>query len=204
MKKAFYIFAAAALTLGIQSCENAASLARDLDGTWAGVPERLFETDASSGTVIETFTFAPADSVTDGGTVSISALTSVSGAVSGVVGITEPVSVTASGVASVNGSWKAISADRVELALDLGSMTVKVDPDAVVMNADILSDGPAPATMAQLKPQLAESIAAQLRKSIGERYAAMSQMDGVSIKDNGNTLRFKINKSSYSLTRQPD
>lgn len=203
MKHFLTMAAVIAAALSFNACDSASSLARDLTGAWSGTPERLFDADASSGTMIETFSFAAGDTIDNGGQFTVSALMSVTGALSGAEGITVPVSVTASGYAMITGTWQAISADRVKLLLDESSLMVKVDPDAVVINADMFTGTSAPANMATLKPQLAESIAAQLRHAVSGRYRPEMTMTGVSVKD-GTTLRFKIDKSSYTFSRQPD
>lgn len=202
MKKILTLVAAAAIGIGFQSCDNASSLSKDLEGAWAGAPERLFESDASTGTIIETFTFVPVDTIKDGGNVTITSLMSVTGAVSGAEGITQPISVTASGSATISGTYHALSADRVELALDENSLSVKVDPDAVVINADALTGDSAPANVATLKPGLAQSISLQFNAAVRQRYTASETLRSLSIKD-ATTLKFKIEKTQYTLTRQP-
>ncbi len=202
MKKLLILMAAAVAGFGFQSCDNASSLSKDLEGAWAGTPERLFESDASTGTIIETFTFVPVDSIKDGGNVTVTSLMSVTGAVSGAEGITQPVSVTASGSATISGTYRALSADRVELTLDENSLNVNVDPDAVVINADALTGGSAPANVATLKPGLAQSITSQFGAAVRQRYPSSETLRSLSIKD-ATTLKFKIDKTSYTLTRQP-
>ncbi len=202
MKKFAYLFAAASLALAFQACDNASSLSKDLEGAWTGNPDRLFDSQASSGTIIETFSFTPVDSVKDGGSVTVTSLLSVTGAVSGAEGITQPVSVTASGSASISGTYRCVSADRAEITLDPQTLTVNVDPDAVVVNADVLTGTSAPANMATLKPNLAQSIASQFRTAVSQRVPDSATLESLSIKD-GTTLKFKIDKTTYTLTRQP-
>lgn len=203
MKRYLTIAAISIAALAFQACDSASSLAKSLTGAWSGAPERLFDANTSSGTIIETYSFAPDDTIENGGAVTISALMSVTGAIEGTPGITEPVSLTASGYAMISGTWQAISADRVELTLDQNTLTVKVDPDAVVLNADMLTGGSAPASVASLKPKLAESISSQLREATARRFKPQMTLTSVTVK-NANTLKFKIDKTAYTLTRQPD
>ena len=199
----YLIMAFAATALAFQSCDRASSLSKELDGGWSGNPERLFDTQASSGTIIETYSFTPVDTIDNGGDVTISSLMSVTGAVNGVEGITMPISLTASGYAMISGTWQAISADRVELVLDQNSLTVRVDPDAVIINADMLTGGSAPADLTALKPRLSRIISDQLRDAVVQRYKPEMTMTSVSVKD-GTTLKFKIDKTPYSLARQTE
>ena len=114
-----------------------------------------------------------------------------------------PISLTASGYAMISGTWQAISADRVELVLDQNSLTVRVDPDAVIINADMLTGGSAPADLTALKPRLSRIISDQLRDAVVQRYKPEMTMTSVSVKD-GTTLKFKIDKTPYSLARQTE
>lgn len=202
MKKIFLIAAMAVVALAFQSCENASSLAKNLIGGWSSAPERLFDAEASSATVIETFSFAPVDTIKNGGQLTITALISVTGAMNGAEGIIQPVSLTASGYATLTGTWKAISADRIEVALDPETMTVNVDPSAVVINANAATGTAAAPDVDNLRPQLAQSISAQMQKAVEARFADVATLNSVSLKDN--TLKFKINKTAYTLTRQTE
>ncbi|MBD5317115.1 MAG: hypothetical protein HDS11_05560 [Bacteroides sp.] len=202
MKKILPLLSLLAIGAAFQSCDNASTLSKELDGSWSGAPEPLFDSGASSATIIETWTFAPSDSSDTSGSLILTALTSVTGSISGAEGISVPVSVTASGYATVTGSWEALSVDRVNVALDPSSMTVKVDPDAVIINADVIGDAAAAPNVATLRPQLAESIKTQMEKAVSQRYADINQLTSVSVTDNSSTLKFKVNKTSYSLTRQ--
>ncbi|MBD5185033.1 MAG: hypothetical protein HDS92_00300 [Bacteroidales bacterium] len=202
MKKILPLLSLLAIGAAFQSCDNASTLSKELDGSWSGAPEPLFDSGASSATIIETWTFAPSDSSDTSGSLILTALTSVTGSISGAEGISVPVSVTASGYATVTGTWEALSVDRVNVALDPSSMTVKVDPDAVIINADVIGDAAAAPNVATLRPQLAESIKTQMEKAVSQRYADINQLTSVSVTDNSSTLKFKVNKTSYSLTRQ--
>ena len=97
------MFAAVSLLLAVAGCSSAYNLAQKLLGAWSSVPERLIDTDASSATIIETYAFSPLDSVKDGGLIQLTSLISVTGAVQGTPGISTPVSLTASGYATVSG-----------------------------------------------------------------------------------------------------
>lgn len=197
---------AAALCLCIlYGCSGGSSLSEKLAGRWAGVPERLFDTSASSATMIETYSFAGSDSIENGGSVTISALISVTGAISGTEGITQPVSLTASGYATISGTWQALSSDKAALHLDANTLSVTVDPDAVIVSSDMLSESADSdnARLTSLRPQLSQSIAEQLRKAVSARYQPEITLTNVSIGNDNSRLKFKIDKISYTLSRQP-
>lgn len=206
MKKIAYLIGAAACCVTLLAgCSGASSLSKNVEGRWAGVPERLFDTDASSATIIETYTFTPSDSVENGGNVTITSLVSVTGAISGAEGITQPVSLTASGYASISGKWTAVSDDKIDLALDSSTLTVNVDPDVVIVSTNVLSENPDTdsATLTNMKPLLSQSISTQLRKAVGERYGSSMTLNDVSVDSDNARMKFKIDKITYTLSRQP-
>lgn len=206
MKKLSYLIGAAFCCVGLlSSCSGASSLSKKVEGSWAGVPERLFDAEASSATIIETFTYTLSDSVDNGGNVTLTSLVSVTGAITGAEGITQPVSLTASGSATILGKWTAVSGDKIEISLDTTTMTVNVDPDAVVVSTNVLSDSPNSdsASLTGMKPQLAQSISAQLRKAVSERYGDSMTLSDVSVDDDNARMKFKVNKITYTLSRQP-
>lgn len=204
MKHACMILAAGALMVAAVSCQGPTELAGKVEGSWAGVPERLFDAGASSATVIETFTFARDDKAQqpDSGKLYMTSLMSVTAALPGAPGVVTPISVTASGYASVEGTWKAVSADKIDVSLDQSTLNVRVDPKDVLVSTDLMADADS-ASLMQTRPQLAASIRGQLHKVASERYRPQMTFSDVSITDN-KTLKFKIDKSSYTLTRQPD
>lgn len=203
MKHLVYILlTVAAATATLSSCDSRGKLARELSGSWSGVPERLFDAPASSATILETYNFVPggdASAPADSGVVIINSMVSVTGAINGIQGISIPVSVTASGFATIRGAFTVTGGDKVELNLDRSTLTVKVDPEAVLLSTDMTEDADN-ATVMKLRPQLAQSICAQLQKAVGERYGAAMTLDDVSVKDN--TLSFKLNKTNYRFSRQ--
>ncbi len=202
MKRLFGMFAAVSLLLAVAGCSSAYNLAQKLLGAWSSVPERLIDTDASSATIIETYAFSPLDSVKDGGLIQLTSLISVTGAVQGTPGISTPVSLTASGYATVSGKWTATSSEAVEITLDMLTLVVNVDPEAVLISTNI-SDDVDNAVTEQLRPQFAKSVRNQLLKAATERYSGVMKLNDVRIIDD-TTLKFKLNKNPYTLTRQPE
>lgn len=120
----------------------------------------------------------------------------------GTPGISTPVSLTASGYATVSGKWTATSSEAVEITLDMSTLVVNVDPEAVLISTNI-SDDVDNAVTEQLRPQFAKSVRNQLLKAATERYSGVMKLNDVRIIDD-TTLKFKLNKNPYTLTRQPE
>ena len=116
MRKIIYGLVAMA-AIGFQSCDDTARLIKDVTGTWSGAPEKLVDNSASSATIIDTYTFTAIPD-TKGGNVTITSLISVTGQIDGAQAIVQPFSLSASGTASIQGTWTAIDDDEIALSLE--------------------------------------------------------------------------------------
>jgi len=203
MKQSTFSVASLIVIAGLTcSCNRNTRLANAITGAWRGVPEQLFDVSTSSATIIETYSFSLSDSSSTGGPAIVTSLISVTGVVDGTEGISRPVSVTASGYTTIQGVWTATSGDEIELHLDRPTLSVNIDPDAVIVTGNTINNSNRAST-AVMRPQLASSISEQLHAAMLSRYSPVQKLKNVSITD-GKTLKFKIGKSSFTLTRQPD
>lgn len=84
----------------------------------------------------------------------------------------------------------------------MSTLVVNVDPEAVLISTNI-SDDVDNAVTEQLRPQFAKSVRNQLLKAATERYSGVMKLNDVKIIDD-TTLKFKLNKNPYTLTRQPE
>lgn len=198
MKKMIFGIAAACV-LGFTSCDESARLAKAIDGTWSGAPEQLMNEVGTQSTMIETIAFER-DSTDKGGSVVISTMVSVNHAMPADSSLMQPVSVTAAAKSYVMGRWMAIDDDEVMLQLDPASMVVEVDPDAVVLSANVLS-GETESTTEALKPQIVAAVKAKITGALQTHYFSMRHLDDVKVKD-GSTLKFEIGKTDYVFLRQ--
>lgn len=197
MKLKSFVFAAGLLTLAA-ACDSSSKLAEQVQGQWAGNPEQILESDASVATVIETYTFNPSDTAKTGGDVNVAALVSVTGSISGVTGISQPLNMTVSGYASVQGSWDASSGNELTVRFNPENVAVNVDSSAVVLAAP----GATSAIPVEVKGTLARSVRVQIEKALRERYSPVMTFKDVKVADNGQTLSYKLANKSYNLRRQ--
>lgn len=192
------IFAAAA-AIGLFSCDNGAMrLSRDIEGSWSGAPEKLVQSGSSEATVIETYDFLGNDSI-NGGNIIINSILSVTGQITGSEAIVQPFSLTASGSATISGTWRAIDDDEISIALDPRTLQVNVDPDAIVLSSNILSGTEAP-SVDSIAPGIAAQIRSQMSQALEMRYLTIKHLDDVKIKDN--ILKYEIADIDYLLQRQ--
>lgn len=190
---------AAAATIGLFSCDNGATrLSKEIEGSWSGTPEKLVQSGSSEATVIETYDFLGNDSI-NGGNIIINSIISVTGSISGSEAIVQPFSLTASGSATISGTWRAIDDDEISIALDSRTLQVKVDPDAVVLSSNIISGSEAP-SVDSIAPGIANQIRTQLSKALEIRYLTIKHLDDVKIKDN--ILKYEIADIDYLMQRQ--
>lgn len=187
--------------LAFTSCDSATRLAKDILGTWAGTPEKLQDPAAASSTIIETYIFTSGADNPDEKSGNIT----ITGNVSTTIPMTsrpeaiQPTSLSAAASTSVSGTWKAIDDDEIILDLDPKSIQVKVDPQAVVVMNDIITDTDTP-MLDSIRTQVTEGIRAQIQKDLQMRYLAVRRLDDVKVK--GPLLKFEIADTDYVLTRQ--
>lgn len=197
MKKITYALMALA-TLGMSSCNEAAKLAENIEGTWSGAPERIIDDPSGSATVIESTTFA-VDSTGKGGDMIIVSFISTTGQVQGSASIMQPLSVSAAAKAEILGKWQAVDDDEIHVSIDPRTLSVSVDPEGVVLTTNLL-DNAAQATVASIKPQVAESVKSQITNALQMRYASIKKIDDIDIK--GNVMEYEINHKEYTASRQ--
>lgn len=196
--KHLVIAAAALCALGLSSCNEASKLAKNIEGTWSGAPERLIDDPTGTATVIESTTFA-VDSTGKGGDMIIVGLVSATGQMQGSTAIIQPISISAAAKAEVLGKWQAIDDDEIQVAIDTRTLTVSIDPEGVVLTTNML-DGDAQANVASIKPQLAEAVKQQVTNALQMRYASIKKIDDIDIK--GNVMEYEINHREYTASRQ--
>lgn len=196
--KHLVIAAAALCALGLSSCNEAAKLAKNIEGTWSGAPERFIDDTTGSATVIESTTFA-VDSTGKGGDMIIVGLVSTTGQVQGSTSIMQPISISAAAKTQVLGHWQAIDDDEIHVSIDPRTLTVDVDPEGVVLTTNLL-DGATQATADSQKPQVAESVKIQVTNALQMRYASIKKIDDIDIK--GNVMEYEINHREYTASRQ--
>lgn len=199
MKKILFgtLVVAAAMFTG---CNEAARLADKVAGTWSSTPQMLVNDAGSQATLIETLTF-DLDSTSTGGSVIVTGLVSSTGSMTGSDAVMQPFEMAASARSTVTGKWTAVDDDEIVLALDVNKLSVEVDPSGLVISGNVLS-GATQATPETLKPQMAAMVQSALRRQLTSRYASMTKLDDVEVKDGGNTLHFEVGKTDYVYTSQ--
>lgn len=198
MKKILYLaLPALLLAATVSSCDEKARLASDIEGSWSGTPERVYVSDAASSTITRVFTFVKSDGDAPA-TVIVNAMFSTEQTVPSTDSIMQPLTITASGNATITGTWSPIDDDEIAIALNHSTMKVDVDPEAVTLEYDVLSADSHPEVEA-LKPAIAQTVKAHLTRVMTESVFDFAKLDDIKIK--GNIMSCEINKKDITFHR---
>ncbi|MDE6491262.1 MAG: hypothetical protein K2L49_08915 [Muribaculaceae bacterium] len=185
--------------MGLTACNPEAKLAKDLEGSWTGAPEKLADDANTSATCIPVYTFVRSENES-GGTVTIDALISTAGnTASGAIG---QVSLSASGKATVNGKWRATDDDEIFISLEPTSLQVSVDPEAVEMAFSPLSGNDQPA-VDSLKPAMIPVIRTLMTTAMQRKLVELNKIDDIKIKNDIMTCEIGKRDLSFHRTVNP-
>lgn len=194
------IFLAAALALGalVSSCDSREKLSDDLQGIWAGNPERLADTGAARATMTRLMEFTKTGEP-GSGNVTLTAYITVEDMMAQSDSVVAPLTLTASGVASITGIYQAKDDDEVILNLDASSMTVQVDPDAVQLNYNVITgtSGSVPVTLQSGAQVLANQ---QITRAAQKAFFNLSEIDDIEFHDTFMTC--ELGKQKLTFTHQ--
>lgn len=186
------------MLVSLAACNGKAGLAEKVSGSWASSPERFVDNQASSASIIQIIEFVREPGKT-GGTLTMSGLFSLMSAVPESAAVVQPISITASGVATIEGEWTAQDDDEIAIFLDGSTLKISVDPDAVVLDMNLLSGTSQPDTTS-LRPAIARSVEKQIKSAVETQFFNARKIDDIKIKDN--IMSCEINKRDLTLRRQ--
>lgn len=186
----------------VVSCSNSeARFAKEVPGVWQGTPEMFSDSQAGSATIVDTFTFDPVVETPNStltGNVTITGMVNTTTQIVGDSSFIEPLSLSVAAHTTISGTWTVTDDDEISLSLDPGSLSVAVDPDAVLVNGTDLPLG-TPA-IDSIRPAACKNIEQSIRAALTARYASMAKLDDVKVK--GKLLKYEINEQDFVLTRQ--
>lgn len=206
MKKTLFTLVPLAELLAVVAllygCSNLnARLAKEVTGVWLSTPEAFSDNSALSASIVDTYEFGQAGMTateTLTGPLTISGMVNVNTqVVSDTTGV-QPTALSASARTSVSGTWTVIDDDEIAISIDLATLSVNVDPDAVA--ASVSAIGAVAPQIDSIRPAIAASIEASIKQALTLRYGSLTHMDDVSVK--GNLLKYEIGHSDFVLTRQ--
>lgn len=197
MKKIAFALLAGVFMMTQTSCDSASKLAEDIDGSWSSAPEMLANTPDGLITGVDNFVFSKTASTS--GTIMIATMISVNRELPVNHDSTEPVSLTASAKATVQGTWMAADDDEIKLIIDPASIQVEIDPEGIVAVPNLITEVVAPTTDS-IPPALASALKKEILKVMTAKYIGLSQMDDVEIKDG--RMKYEIDNTHYIMSLQ--
>lgn len=181
----------------VTSCDSKARLAENIQGIWSGNPEKILDTGAESASMTRMIEFSP-DEVTTEGTITMTALITVENVIAASDSIIAPLTITASGTATITGTYQVTDNDDVSVILDGTSLSVAVDPDAVQLNYNVLTDESAPA-LENLKPAAAMLARQQISRAAQNAFFNISEIEDIHI--NKNIMKCEIGHHDLTFTK---
>lgn len=187
---------AAGLTV-VSSCDSKGRLAEAVEGEWTGNPEKILDTGAATATMVRMMEFSPGEVATEG-TITMTAIITVENTMQFNEAVVTPLTITATGTATITGTYQVRDHDDILVGLDATSLSVSVDPDAVQLNYNILSEESAP-MVEKLKPGAAVLATQQINRAAQNAFANITEIEDIHVKDN--TMRCEIGDRDIVLSR---
>lgn len=198
MKNIAIILCAACLGgAALSSCNSRAKLSESLQGEWTGNPEKVLDSGAASASMVRMLEFAQGNADTEG-TFTMTANITVDNTMPFNDSIQTPLTISASGVATITGTYQAKDDDEVVILLDNTSFSVTVDPEGVQLNYNIVSDSSAPA-VEKLKPAAIVLATQQINRAAQNAFTNLHEIDDIHI--DGSLMKCEINKTDLIFHR---
>lgn len=183
--------------IALVSCDTRTKTVSKLEGIWTSVPEKLPDNDTLSVDMINAFQFLKTSDV--GGDVVISSMISIEEAVPATDSIVSPYAVTGAAVASVTGTFEAVSYDHIMISLDPSTYSFSIDSAAIRYQFDFLNSAQVPEVDA-LKPAYADRFRQSVAPEVKKAVMALTDMN--SVKFTKSMMAANINGIDITLRRQ--
>lgn len=204
LKQIILTLSAVAVAVSLNSCDSKKKIAEKIEGTWATEkPEYISVPGALDATSTTFMQFMVEPMVVDplGGSVLITANFEASYVAPKSDLVVQPYSITPSGIVSVEGQWYVKDDDEIMINLNPSTFTVKVDPETVVLNDNVLT-GENFSTIDSIKPILLSQVENGISGIYKTKLLNIREMDDVKIGDY--KLKCEINDVEYHFMRQAE
>ena len=124
------------------------------------------------------------------GTVTMMAMITVENAMQFNDSLVSPLQITASGTAMITGVYQAKDDDELMISLDVTSMSVNVDPEAVQLNYNVLSEESKP-IVEKLRPGAMVLATQQINRAAQNIFSNVTKIDDIHVK--GSIMTCEIN-----------
>lgn len=182
----------------LTSCDSSAKLADSIQGEWTGNSERILDTGAAMATAVRVMSFSKGSTPTEG-TVTMSALVTVENIMPFNDSIQTPLTISASGVATITGVYQAKDDDELLISLDATSLSTDVDPEGVQMNYNVLS-GEDSSVATKLKPAAVVLATQQINRAAQNIFTNINKIDDIKVK--GNLMKCEVGHKDLVFSRE--
>lgn len=182
----------------MSSCDSRGKLSDSVQGIWAGTPQQIMDTGAAKATITRLMEFTKTDDA-GAGNVTLTAYITVENAMAGNDSIVTPLTITASGTASITGAYQAKDDDDILLNLDASSLTVNVDPEAVQLNYDVLTTG-SESQLVALKPAAMVLATQQITRAAQSAFFNLKEVEDIDI--HGTFMTCELGHQDFTFSRQ--
>lgn len=197
----FSLIAVVAALAALAGCETPGRLAKNVEGDWSGTPVRFDKKIPVNGEFTPVFSFVRASNRA-GGEMTLSARLSVMMPVNAPIDSigTTAVSATAAGLATVRGTWEADGDDDIDLAFDLSTLVINMDPEVEFELANVWASGDAP-TQRTVSEAVKKSFVKQMRDAMTSALHEMDDIDDIKFIDKGTKMTCKFADVRQTLNR---
>ncbi len=192
------VCAAAVCGVALTSCNSRAKLAQSIQGEWTSNPEKLLDTGAAQATAVRVLEFTRGTTDTEG-SITMSALVTVENTMPFNDSIQTPLTISASGTATITGVYQAKDDDELMISLDATSMSTQVDPEGVVLNYNVATEESG-AAAAKLKPAAVILATQQINRAAQNLFTNVHEIDDIKV--TGNLMKCEIGHKDLVFSRE--
>lgn len=196
--KSLFAMSALLAATGFSSCDSKQKLSEQLSGIWAGQEEQLTNTGAARASMTRMLQFTPTGTKGEGD-FTMTAYITVDNTMPAGEEIVAPLTITASGTATITGVYQVKDDDELVLNLDASSLTFDVDPEAVELKYDLLTQQSAP-EIETLKPAASVLVTQQIEHAARSAFSNITEIDDIKITNN--LMSCEIGHSDLTFRRQ--
>lgn len=177
--KCQHVIVAASLCLAatFAGCQNREGLAKNVTGTWQSSPEIVVANDSADVSLIKSYEFVPEKDAE--GALVVSAMLSIEKYMPGNGVAPRPFTVSAVALASVTGTYEAVSYDKIILHPEASTFAFSVDSAAVRCHAA----GMAVDSLAGFRQQIAEALQADFLQAVKSSFTRNDTLTQVAMSD---------------------
>lgn len=198
MKKLTTALLALSGLIMLNSCDSRQKLSEKLQGIWGGAPEMLTDTGAARASMVRMMEFSSTGTSGEGN-ITLTAIITVDNTMPTNDSIVVPLTISATGTATITGVYQAKDDDDLMINLDASSLTVNVDPDGVRLNYAVL-DGESGSQAAKLKPAAAMLASQQIDRAARSVFFNLSEIEDIKI--DKDLLQCEIGHKDLTFRRQ--